>query len=316
MMKNNLHNKRNVKPVVFGLSFMLMLGSMAPVPAAGPNPEELANLIDQMVRQKMANLGKQMGVVINLSGRQRMLTQKMSKEMLLIYLGVAPDQNRLNLGNSAILFSDTLKGLVNGDKAVSLPKTTDPNILKQLDQVSGLWWTFSQYVLVALESQPDKAFIENVAAENLPLLEEMNRAVYMYEKAAGADLEKLAPVVNLSGRQRMLTQKMTKEFLLIAAGISVPENQASLTETVALFDRTLKGLRDGDPAQRLPGTHESDIRAQLDIVEQRWKEYRPVLEQQDYSIAQVQRAAELNLPLLKEMNTAVKMYEVLSDSTK
>jgi len=37
-----------------------------------------------MVRQKMANLGKQMGVVINLSGLQRMLTQKMTKEFLLI----------------------------------------------------------------------------------------------------------------------------------------------------------------------------------------------------------------------------------------
>jgi len=41
-----------------------------------------------------------------------------------------------------------------------------------------------------------------------------------------------------------------------------------------------------------------------------------VLEQEDYSMAQVQRAAELNLPLLKEMNTAVKMYEVLSDAAK
>lgn len=107
---------------------------------------------------------------------------------------------------------------------------------------------------------------------------------------------------------------MTKEFLLIAAGISVQENQANLQKTVALFDRTLKGLRDGDVAQRLPGTLQPRIRAQLDIVERNWNEYRPVLEQQDYSEAQIRRAAELNLPLLKEMNTAVKMYEVLSDS--
>jgi hypothetical protein len=314
-MKNRMRLPK-LKPFVLGLSFMLSLGSITAVPAAGPTPEELTNLIDQMVRQKMANLGKQMGVVINLSGRQRMLTQKMSKEMLLIYLGVEPDQNRLNLGNSAILFSDTLKGLINGDKSVNLPKTTDPNILRQLDQVASLWRSFSGYVLAALETQLDENFVKNVAVENLPLLEEMNKAVYMYEKAAGADLEKLAPVVNLSGRQRMLTQKMTKEFLLIAAGISVPENQANLQKTVALFDRTLKGLRDGDPDQRLPGTSEPDIRAQLDIVEQRWNEYRPVLEQQDYSLAQVQRAAALNLPLLTEMNAAVKMYEVLSDSTQ
>lgn len=306
----------NFKPFVFGLSFIVMLGLSAPVQAAGPSPEELANLIDQMVKRKMENLGKQMGVVINLSGRQRMLTQKMSKEMLLIYLDVEPKQNRLNLGNSAILFSDTLKGLIHGDKSVNLSKTTDPDILKQMNLVSGLWRSFSQYVLAALETQIDQSFIERVAQENLPLLGEMNKAVYMYEKAAGADLAKLAPVVNLSGRQRMLTQKMTKEFLLIVAGISVQENQANLNKTIALFDRTLKGLRDGDVAQRLPGTPEPDVRAQLDIIEQRWNEYRPVLEQQDYSIAQVQRAAELNLPLLKEMNTAVKMYEVLSDSAK
>jgi len=308
--------KSSVQILAFFVSFVAILGVTTPSYAAGPAPDELANLIDQMVKRKMENLGKQMGVVINLSGRQRMLTQKMSKEMLLIYLQVESEQNRLNLGTSAILFSDTLKGLVNGDKSVSLSKTTDPDILKQMNLVGDLWRSFSQYVLVALEGQIDKSFIERVAQENLPLLKEMNKAVYMYEKAAGADLAKLAPVVNLSGRQRMLTQKMTKEFLLIAAGISIAENQANLEKTITLFDRTLKGLRDGDVAQRLPGTPEPDIRAQLDIIEQRWNEYRPVLEQQDYSMAQVQRAAELNLPLLKEMNTAVKMYEVLSDSAK
>ena len=262
----------------------------------------------------MAQLGKQMGVVINLSGRQRMLTQKMSKEILLIYLGVDVEQNRTNLGNSAILFSDTLTGLIQGDKAVKLPETTDPAILRQLNLVASLWQSFSRYVLAALEQQQiDRAFIEKVAQENLPLLSEMNKAVYMYERAAGADLEKLAPVVNLSGRQRMLTQKMSKEFLLVAAGVGVAENQANLAKTVALFDRTLHGLRDGDVAQRLPGTPEPDIRAQLDIIEQRWDAYRPVLEQGDFSEAQVQRVAELNLPLLKEMDRAVKMYEVLSD---
>jgi len=236
-------SKRNrcFQILAFYFSFIVLLGPVAPAQAAGPGPDELANLIDQMVKRKMENLGKQMGVVINLSGRQRMLTQKMSKEMLLIYLNVEPDQNRLNLGNSAILFSDTLKGLVNGDKSVNLSKTTDPEILKQMNLVGDLWGSFSQYVLAALESQIDKTFIERVAQENLPLLKEMNKAVYMYEKAAGADLAKLAPVVNLSGRQRMLTQKMTKEFLLIVAGISVQENQSNLKKTVTLFYRTLKG---------------------------------------------------------------------------
>ena len=302
------------KPLLWA---MLASGIAMPAQAAGPSPDELGALIDQFVQKKMAELDKQMGVVINLSGRQRMLTQKMSKEMLLIYLGIDAEQNRKNLADSAIMFSNTLNGLINGDKSMNLTETSDADIVKQMTLVASMWQSFSKYVLAALESsQVDRAFMENVARENLPLLKEMNRAVYMYEEAAGADLATMAPVVNLSGRQRMLTQKMTKEFLLIAAGIDAEANRENLRNTVALFDRTLHGLRDGDPEQRLPGTPQADIRVQLDIVEQRWDAYRPLLEKGDTSEAQLRRAAELNLPLLKEMNTAVKMYEVVSDSAK
>ncbi len=290
-----------------------LLALAAPAQAAGPSADELGALIDQLVNRKMNEIDSQMGVVINLSGRQRMLTQKMSKEMLLIYLGVEPEQNRLNLGNSAIMFSDTLKGLMDGDKKVNLPPTTDKAIYTQLELVSGMWQKFSQYVLATLSGEIDGAFIERMAQENLPLLSEMNKAVYMYEKAAGADLKTLAPVVNLSGRQRMLSQKMTKEFLLIAVNVDAEKNKQNLAKTVALFDRTLKGLLDGDPAQRLPGTPQADVRAQLAVVQARWDDYRPVLEQGDFSGEQIRRAAALNLPLLKEMNKAVKMYEVLSD---
>lgn len=289
-----------------------MLAFMLPAQAAGPSVDELNVLIDQFVKRKMNEIDSQMGVVINLSGRQRMLTQKMSKEMLLIFLGIDVKQNRINLGNSAIMFSDTLKGLMDGDKKVNLPPTTDEAIYKQLERVSSLWQQFSQYVLSTLSGDIDRAFIERMAQENLPLLSEMNKAVYMYEKAAGADLKTLAPVVNLSGRQRMLSQKMTKEFLLVAVHISEDQNKANLTRTTALFDRTLKGLLDGDPGQRLPGTPEADIRAQLGLVQAHWDNYRPVLEAEVFSEAQVKQAAVLNLPLLKEMNTAVKMYEVLS----
>ncbi len=50
----------------------------------------------------------------------------------------------------------------------------------------------------------------------------MNRAVGMYAKASGSKLDpKMADTINRAGKQRMLTQKMTKELLLIANGIDV-----------------------------------------------------------------------------------------------
>ena len=49
------------------------------------------------------------GVVLNLSGKQRMLTQKMSKEAVLVALGVNKDGNLANLTATRDLFAKTLK---------------------------------------------------------------------------------------------------------------------------------------------------------------------------------------------------------------
>ncbi len=275
----------------------------------------LQNKINALVTQELGSINQQMGVVINLSGRQRMLTQKMSKEMLLIYHGIDVKKNRTNLGRSALMFAKTLKGLIDGSDTLDLPPTTDKDILKQMDIVSGLWLSFSKSVLPAISGKEvNLAFIKKVAKQNLPLLKEMNKAVNMYEKLAGADLNDLAAVVNLSGRQRMLTQKMAKEFLLIAAGVDTENNKTQLEKTIALFDRTLKGLRDGDPSQGLSATKEPIVRKQLAVVDKLWQKYKLVLLTMDTSKAGIKKVAELNMPLLKEMNAAVKMYEVLADS--
>ncbi|HIP94452.1 MAG TPA: hypothetical protein EYH20_03825 [Leucothrix sp.] len=277
--------------------------------------ELLQSKINALVAEELGKINRQMGVVINLSGRQRMLTQKMSKEMLLIYHEIDVKKNRTNLGKSALMFAKTLKGLINGDETLNLSPTRDKDILKQMDVVSGLWLSFSKNVLPAISGEKiDLPFIEKVARENLPLLKEMNKAVNMYEKAAGSDLNDLAAVVNLSGRQRMLTQKMTKEFLLIAAQVNEKANKDKLEKTIALFDHTLKGLRNGDPSQGLSKTTEPIVLKQLTVIETLWLEYKLVLINLDISKKGLKKVAKLNMPLLKEMNSAVKMYEVLSDN--
>ncbi|MDR1662258.1 MAG: type IV pili methyl-accepting chemotaxis transducer N-terminal domain-containing protein, partial [Azoarcus sp.] len=58
--------------------------------------------------------------------------------------------------------------------------------------------------------------------------------------------------INLSGRQRMLSQRMTKVLLLMQRSLDandepgVVRNLKELDLTVKLFDTTLKGFRDGD----------------------------------------------------------------------
>ena len=100
---------------------------------------------------------QEMGTVINLAGKQRMLTQKMSKEILLIAKGIDVEANKASLEKTALLFDKTLKGLVNGDADLGLPKTTDPAILEQLGVVSSLWAEFRPDVAAALSTDGDAA---------------------------------------------------------------------------------------------------------------------------------------------------------------
>jgi len=257
-----------------------------------------------------AATNQEMAGVINLAGKQRMLTQKMSKEILLIAKGVDADANKGNLKATATLFDKTLKGLIAGDAELKLPKTEDPAIVAQLEKVQGLWTEFDKSVNAVLGGDTSAAVLTAVAQQNLPLLKNMNKAVQMYAKASGSSLDPaMATTINLAGKQRMLTQKMTKELLLVANGIDADANKANLAKTVALFDRTLKGLQNGDKDLGLPGTKDKAILAQLDVVTKLWAEYKPVLDAADVSDAGLAKAAKLNLPLLKNMNKAVKMYE-------
>jgi hypothetical protein len=111
----------------------------------------------------------------------------------------------------------------------------------------------------------------------------------------------LLTVINLAGKQRMLTQKMTKELLLVANGIDADANKASAKKTGELFESTLKDLTDK--------CKKDDIKKQLGVVAKLWGDYKAVIEKVDTSDESLKKAEELNMPLLKEMNNAVKMFE-------
>jgi nitrate/nitrite-specific signal transduction histidine kinase len=245
---------------------------------------------------------KQSGTVINLAGKQRMLTQKMSKEALFMAKGIDADKNKEALAKTAGLFDKTLNGLINGDKDLNLPKTDNKEILAQLEVVTGLWKPFKENIDKVVAGKSDKATLEAIAKENLPLLKNMNKAVGMFAKASGSKLDpEMAKTINLAGKQRMLTQKMTKELLLVANGIDADANKASAKKTGELFESTLKDLTDK--------CKKDDIKKQLGVVAKLWGDYKAVIEKVDTSDESLKKAEELNMPLLKEMNNAVKMFE-------
>ncbi|MGV6809073.1 MAG: type IV pili methyl-accepting chemotaxis transducer N-terminal domain-containing protein [bacterium] len=276
--------------------------------------EDISQQLKAQTKTAFEAIHKEMAVKINLSGKQRMLTQKMSKESLLISQDIDKEENLKNLEASMRLFEQTLIGLRNGDESLELSKTDNDKILAQLDIVDGKWATFKPLIESVIAGKADKSTLEKIAELNLPLLAEMNKAVSLYEVNAGADVSELAITINLSGKQRMLTQKMTKELLLIANDINKEDNLKNLEKTVNLFEKTLVGLEKGDGDLYLAATTDEAILKQLATIKTQWDSFKPIVESAETSKENLQQAAELNLPLLKEMNKAVKMYEQLSES--
>ncbi|MGH1487092.1 MAG: type IV pili methyl-accepting chemotaxis transducer N-terminal domain-containing protein [Cellvibrionaceae bacterium] len=260
------------------------------------------------------------GTILNLSGKQRMLSQKMSKEAMLVALAVDTDSNIQSLKQTTALFDKTLKGLKYGESSLGLPATDNPAILKQLGIVESIWNEFYPLMQQVIESKAvSKEQLATIVEQNIPLLKEMNKTVGLYEKDAQKNGLKadpsLATTLNLSGKQRMLTQKMSKEFMIIALEHDTEETKITLQETHELFDRTLTGLIEGDDSLGLPGTTQDNILAQLDTVDNIWQEFRVAIESgADFGTDTIEKdaikfVASNNLPLLKEMNAVVQLYK-------
>ena len=254
--------------------------------------------------------------VINLAGKQRMLTQKMSKEVMLIALDIHKEDNIHNLRISRDLFDQTLQGLRHGDKELGLPATKDKKILAHLNEVERLWRYFDNATAEVFKKKRAGGLeIKKITALSLPLLRRMDQTVTLYEKDAslkGTD-PFLATAINLSGRQRMLTQKMIKEFLLITYGYNVQENKKNLKKTTALFEKTLQGLISGDTSIGLKPAPNKPIKEHLRRVESLWLEMRPLiniaLNGGKITDKVKKQIARQNVQLLKQMDIAVNMLE-------
>ncbi|MEK6564514.1 MAG: type IV pili methyl-accepting chemotaxis transducer N-terminal domain-containing protein [Candidatus Omnitrophota bacterium] len=264
---------------------------------------------------------EQWGVIMNLSGRQRMLSQKMTKEALLATSGINAEENRKNLKETMNTFEKVLKGLRDGDAALNLPACENEEITAKLDKINLLFDEMVPLLSKVTEGGVlTPAELPVLAKLNLPILTTMDSTVKMFEQEAGKVLTKdpaLALVINLSGKQRMLTQKMSKEALLMYLKIDMVSNSKMLRDTASLFDRTLKGLKDGDSELGLPKAEDTGIISQLDLVGSFWSVVKPLVEKtsnMDNYVSKEEAAAvvELLSTILKEMDKAVKMYEALS----
>jgi methyl-accepting chemotaxis protein len=123
--------------------------------------------------------------VINLAGAERMLSQKMTKEALLLDRG----GDRAALAASMKRFDRVLQGLVEGDAQLQLPRSKDPEILSGLSKVRTIWQPIRSAIEQTIAKPNADQATGPVVEGNLTLLTQMDQVVKLFEQRARAKVE-------------------------------------------------------------------------------------------------------------------------------
>ncbi len=152
----------------------------------------------------VTNKQKTDGLVINLAGRQRMLTQKITKEIANYHVLAHHDLEGLHgtaaksaadIANSMEVFEKTLHALLKSGEAplglnmkdtkfISIPAPKEP-ALSQLHQAEELWHPFNEKVESILSNGKSKhEDMKWIQANNMSLLQALNKAVVTMQSQA------------------------------------------------------------------------------------------------------------------------------------
>jgi hypothetical protein len=183
---------------------------------------------------------------INKAGRQRMLSQRMAKSYLAEGEGVVPELASRTLAGSMALFDRQLVEL-----KVFSPL---PEIKSTYGKLEAVW---GDYKVALVGSKAAKAQAETVLDLAAKVLALANQGTVQLEKVSGKPLGHL---VNVAGRQRMLSQRMAAFYLSATWGVQAP---ASITEMNKAHDEFVTAH---DLLKKAPETTPA-IKAELDLAE-------------------------------------------------
>ncbi|MDB5802146.1 MAG: conserved transrane protein of unknown function [Rhodocyclales bacterium] len=188
---------------------------------------------------------------INQAGRQRMLSQRMAKLYAQIIRETRPSEARKLLGDSMALFEKQLENL----RGFAQQKDA-ADIVATYVQLGSRWQEYKRVVAAT----PTQAGLQQIAALNEQVLASAHAGTVQLEKLHGGSLGKL---VNMSGRQRMLSQRISKFYFFRRDGIATAECLKGLDAARVEFLAALKTLKQAPE-------NTNDINSWIAIGEAQW----------------------------------------------
>ncbi|MEH6825600.1 MAG: methyl-accepting chemotaxis protein [Motiliproteus sp.] len=221
---------------------------------------------------------------INVAGRQRMLSQRLAKEALMVAQGV---EQRAALEKTLSLFEHSHKKLISGDSQAGIVAPSSPVISKQLQHVGGLWDQYKIAIDAYLQT-PGRRTLEQLHRQSPVILVEMNKAVVMMAAASTAEVK----------QQQTLALFLALGILIVAL-LSRFCGMSWLMAQVDLLRKRLESVGQGDFSQPIT-TETSD-----NEIGKIFTAYNQMLEKVGGVVHGVQRLSEdVNNQITQLSNTA------------
>lgn len=186
---------------------------------------------------------------INKAGRQRMLSQRMGKAWLALVHQTSSANAQLVLDRSMALFDRQHVEL----KAFA----PTPEIRDTYVKLEEAW---SNYKATLVGTAPNKAGAASVLEADAKVLTLAHQGTVQYETVLNRPVGKL---VNVAGRQRMLSQRMAKFYFAAMLPVDAPMASAEIGKSRSEFLSAMDLLRNAPQAT-------DRIRSELQLADGQW----------------------------------------------
>ncbi|MFK5985373.1 MAG: methyl-accepting chemotaxis protein [Pseudomonadota bacterium] len=214
---------------------------------------------------------------INVAGRQRMLSQRLAKEVLFYAQNLESKQNLLK---TIELFETSHQRLLNGDNSIT--KIKSPAILKQMNLVNQLWQDYKQAIMLYLDKR-DREQLKMVQQLAPMVLKNMHKAVTMITVDANASTSKNQYIA--------LTMPI---LILLLVFFGRQYGLCSLMKNIKVMSACLQRVSQGDFSQQVDipkYLQETEIDALFKNYNKMLSEVGNLLSQVDSSVQNVTKAS-------------------------
>lgn len=241
---------------------------------------------------------------INISGKQRMLSQKMSKSYLLISKGISNEDIKRELNSSKFIFEKQLDILTQNASGGAI-KLSIKNVKKIWEKFKGI-----------IEAPPSFINSAEIVNINTQLLKACHELVLSIEVSSNysnqffkTKNQDLVNTINVSGKQRMLSQRLC---LYYTAATMFPdkknEYKSVLNSVFDEFDSVIGDLL-------ISSYNNTEIEEELGIVMSVWEKFQTKRKQflnGDFPLEEVYGTTN---ELTKSFNKITGIYEIIAKNS-